>query len=80
MEDPTNMHYAAIGPQLGVREGRAIIGKHILNQDDLLLDRRFEDVVFRCFSHHDSHAFDYANESDLSQIFIPKVFMMRMAI
>ncbi|MDF2720507.1 MAG: hypothetical protein K0Q59_182 [Paenibacillus sp.] len=70
-EDPTNTHYAVVGPQLGVREGRYIIGEYVLHQDDLLLDRRFGDVVMRQFSHHDTHAFDYASESDLTQIWIP---------
>lgn len=76
-ENPANTHYAAVGPQLGVREGRAIIGEYVLHQDDLLLDRRFDDVVLRCYSHHDTHTFDYANESELSQLFIP-VLGLRM--
>jgi hypothetical protein len=69
-ETPENMHYTVIGPQLGVREGRRIIGEYTLNQDDLLLDKRFHDVVMRCYAHHENHAYDYANESDLSQIWI----------
>jgi hypothetical protein len=69
-ETPENRHYTVIGSQLGVREGRRIIGDYVLNQDDLLLDRRFDDVVMRCFAHHENHAYDYANESDLSQIWI----------
>jgi hypothetical protein len=69
-EDPSNTHFTVVGPLLGVREGRTVIGDHLLHQDDLLLDTRFEDVVLRCHSHHDSHAYDYANESELSQLFI----------
>ena len=69
-ETPENTHYTVVGPQLGVREGRRIIGEYVLHQDDLLLDNRFEDVVMRCYAHHENHAFDYANESDLSQIWI----------
>lgn len=69
-ETPENMHYTVIGPQLGVREGRRITGEYILHQDDLLLDKRFDDVVMRCYAHHENHAYDYANESDLSQIWI----------
>jgi hypothetical protein len=69
-ETPDHTHYTVIGPQLGVREGRRIIGEYVLHQDDLLLDKRFPDVVMRCYAHHENHAFDYANESDLSQIWI----------
>ncbi|MDF2721354.1 MAG: hypothetical protein K0Q59_1029 [Paenibacillus sp.] len=69
-EDPSNTHFTVVGPMLGVREGRTVIGEHLLHQDDLLLDKRFDDVVLRCSSHHDNHAFDYANESDLSQIYV----------
>jgi hypothetical protein len=76
-EDPTNTHYTVVGPQLGVREGRFITGEYVLRQDDLLLDRRFDDVVMRCFSHHDTHAFDYANESDFTQIYIPVLGMRK---
>ncbi|WP_309119778.1 FAD-dependent oxidoreductase [Paenibacillus sp.] len=67
---PENAHYFVAGPQLGVREGRRIIGEFVLHQDDLLLDRRFDDAVMRCFAHHENHAYDYANESDLAQIWI----------
>lgn len=69
-ENPSNTHFTVVGPLLGVREGRTVIGEHLLHQDDLLLDTRFDDVVSRCYSHHDIHAYDYANESELSQIFI----------
>ncbi|MFK7691362.1 FAD-dependent oxidoreductase [Paenibacillus sp. HJGM_3] len=69
-ETPENTHFLVLGPQLGVREGRRITGAYILRQDDLLLDKRFDDVVMRCYAHHENHAYDYANESDLSQIWI----------
>ncbi|TLS51844.1 FAD-dependent oxidoreductase [Paenibacillus antri] len=67
---PETAHYFVAGPQLGVREGRRIVGDYVLRQDDLLLDRRFDDVVMRCFAHLENHAYDYANESDLAQIWI----------
>jgi hypothetical protein len=76
-EDPSNTHYTVIGPQLGVREGRLVQGEYILKQDDLLLDRRFDDVVMRCFAHHENHAFDYANESEWSQIWVAVLGMWR---
>lgn len=76
-ENPSNTHYLVVGPQLGIREGRNIIGDYVLTQDDLLLDRQFEDTVMRCLSHHDTHSHDYANESDLAQIWNP-ILGMRM--
>jgi hypothetical protein len=76
-EDPTNTHYTVIGPQLGLREGRLIHGEYRLNQTDFLLDRRFDDVVMRCFAHHENHAFDYANESEWSQIWVAMLGMWR---
>ncbi|CAG7646388.1 hypothetical protein PAESOLCIP111_05157 [Paenibacillus solanacearum] len=76
-ETPENTHYTTVGPQLGVREGRYIVGEYVLGQDDLLLDRRFDDVVMQCFSHHDTHAFDYANESELTQIYIAVLGMRK---
>ncbi|MDF2835491.1 MAG: hypothetical protein K0Q63_1131, partial [Paenibacillus sp.] len=76
-ENPLNMHYTVIGPQLGLREGRLIQGEHVLSQHDLLVDRRFEDVVFRCFAHHENHAFDYANESEWSQTWVAILGMWR---
>jgi hypothetical protein len=76
-EDPGNTRYTVIGPQLGVREGRLILGEYQLGQNDLLLDRRFDDVVMRCFAHHENHAFDYANESEWSQIWVAVLGMWR---
>jgi hypothetical protein len=70
-ETPATDHWIAVGPQLGVREGRLLQGEYRLHQDDWLLDRTFTDVVMSGFSHHDTHTVDYANESDLSQIYIP---------
>jgi hypothetical protein len=69
-EDPLTTHYTVIGPQLGLREGRLIIGEHVLNQHDFLIDRRFDDAVMRCYAHHENHAYDYANESEWSQIWV----------
>ncbi|OUS70798.1 hypothetical protein B1748_27820 [Paenibacillus sp. MY03] len=58
----------AVGSQLGVREGRRIVGQYVLTLEDLALDRRFEDVVMRCYTHYDNHALDLANESRFAQI------------
>lgn len=65
-----NKHFTVVGPQLGVLKGCRIIGEYVLQQDDLLLDKRFDDVVMCCYAHHENHAYDYANESDLAQIWI----------
>jgi HEAT repeat protein len=69
-ETPRTTHFTSLGPQLGVREGRRIVGDYVLRQDDLLLDRRFDDVVMRCHAHLENHSYDYANESELAQIWI----------
>lgn len=60
----------SISPQIGIREGRAVVGEYILQMEDLILDRRFDDVVMRCYSHHDNHAWDVANESRLARIWV----------
>lgn len=69
-QDPSNTHYLGLGPMLGVREGRRIIGDHLLTHADLVSDRHFDDIVLRCVSHHDTHARDLANESDAAQVWI----------
>jgi len=76
-ENPQNTHYVALGPQLGLREGRLVRGEYTLRQTDFLLNRRFDDVVMRCYAHHENHAFDYANESEWSQIWVAILGMWR---
>lgn len=61
----------SLGPQLGVREGRRVVGDETVAQADVFAQRVREDTVFRCRTHHDTHARDYANESDLAQIWVP---------
>ncbi|WP_432876951.1 FAD-dependent oxidoreductase [Kribbella sp. CA-245084] len=68
--NPTDTHYLTLGPRIGIREGRRIVGDYVLTQADLVADRHFPDVVMRCVSHHDTHARDLANESDTTQIWI----------
>ena len=77
-EHPANTHFVAAGPQLGVREGRLIVGDYRLTQDDLLLDRRFDDAVMRCYAHYENHAFDYANESVWAQNWVVIMGMWRL--
>lgn len=76
-EDPTNTHFTVIGPQLGLREGRLVIGEYVLSQHDFLVDKRFDDAVMRCFAHHENHAYDYANESEWSQLWVAVFGMWR---
>lgn len=58
----------AISPSIGMREGRQVLGEYVLGLDDLIMDRRFDDVVMKCYSHYDNHATDMANESWLAQL------------
>lgn len=60
--------FIASGSHIGVREGRLIAGEYVLTLEDLVLDRRFADVVMKCYSHYDNHAVDLANESRFAQI------------
>lgn len=68
--NPASTHYLTLGPRIGIREGRRIVGDYRLTQADLVADRHFDDVVMRCVSHHDTHARDLANESDVTQVWI----------
>lgn len=58
----------AVSSHFGAREGRLIRGEFVLGLEDLIMDRRFDDVVMKCYSHYDNHATDMANESRLAQI------------
>lgn len=61
----------SLGPQLGIREGRRIRGMATVQQEDVMAESPRTDVIFRCRTHHDTHARDYANESDLAQLWVP---------
>ena len=68
--DGVGIEILAIAPQLGVREGRHVIGDYVMQLDDYLYDRHFEDVVMRSYSHYDTHARDLGNESDFAQLWL----------
>lgn len=53
-----------IGPLLGLRECRQVIGEYRLTLADQVAGRRFEDCIGYMQAHHDNHADDYENESD----------------
>lgn len=57
-------------PQLGVREGRLIVGEETLTLADLVENRMFPDAVMRCMTHFDTHAYDFANESLEAQVWV----------
>lgn len=48
-------HLLEIAPMLGVRESRRILGDYVLNADDLVAGRRFEDAVCMGAYHIDIH-------------------------
>lgn len=50
-----NSHLLEIAPMLGVRESRRILGDYVLNADDLVAGRRFEDAVCMGGYHIDIH-------------------------
>jgi hypothetical protein len=62
--------YLEIAPMLGVRESRWIVGDYVLTLMDQIENRRFPDVIARCWAHYDNHAIDYENESELAQIWV----------
>jgi hypothetical protein len=66
-EAEQDRHLLSIAPKLGVREGRHIIGDYVMNLEDFMYDRHFDDVVIRSCSHYDTHARDMGNESDFAQ-------------
>ena len=54
-------------PQMGLREGRFIIGEESILFDDIINERQRDNLVMQSYSHYDNHATDYAFESTLSQ-------------
>ncbi|MCD6508561.1 FAD-dependent oxidoreductase [Candidatus Poribacteria bacterium] len=62
--------YIEIATMLGVRESRWVIGDYVLTLMDQIENRRFPDVIARCWANYDNHAVDYENESELAQIWV----------
>jgi len=54
----------AVAPQLGVREGRHIVGDYVLTWEDFASNRPFPDTVMTCYSHYDLHNMDIGFEQD----------------
>ncbi len=53
-----NLRLSQTAPQIGVREGRRLEGRHRLELEDLLQARRFEDAVTSIGFHVDLHELD----------------------
>ena len=53
-----------IGPPLGLRQSRQIVGDYQLTLADQIAARCFDDCIGYMQAHFDDHAFDYENESD----------------
>jgi hypothetical protein len=50
-----NAQLVSIAPNIGVRESRRIVGEYVLDLDDLLSARRFDDVIARSAYNVDIH-------------------------
>ncbi|NJL32343.1 MAG: FAD-dependent oxidoreductase [Phycisphaerales bacterium] len=53
-----------LAPAIGLRQSRQVVTDHVLSLDDLVIGRRFEDVIGYSGCHYDNHAVDYDQESD----------------
>lgn len=65
---PRPRELISVAPMIGFREGPYVQGEYTLTLEDLILDRRFPDVVLRCLSHYDTHAADMASENEAGRI------------
>jgi len=52
-----------IAPAIGLRQSRQIQTDYVLQLDDLIVNRRFEDLIGFTGCHYDNHAVDYQFES-----------------
>ncbi|MDA3875022.1 MAG: FAD-dependent oxidoreductase [Kiritimatiellae bacterium] len=50
-----NAFVESVSPMLGVREGRRILGDHVLNEAECLGEARFDDMIAACGSSIDIH-------------------------
>ena len=58
----------AFRPMLSLRAGRNIVGEYTLTLEDVIEGRSFADGVMLCYSNFDPHGLDYANESEIAQV------------
>ncbi len=59
-----------IAPAIGLRQSRQVVTDHVLSLDDLVMGRRFDDVIGYSGCHYDNHAVDYDQESDEAMFWI----------
>ncbi|UFT98685.1 FAD-dependent oxidoreductase [Radiobacillus kanasensis] len=60
-----NAQIVSTAPQLGIRETRRIMGDYVINQDDIVQERQFDDVIAQSCYMIDIHSPD----SDKTQIY-----------
>lgn len=65
---------------LGIREGRHIVGEHVVTFDDFLTGRTYPDVIITANSHYDNHTRDMANEPLFCQIWLSALAMYRKGV
>ena len=56
-----------ISSHFGLREGRFIVGEETVSFEDVIFERKRENLVMQSWSHHDNHCTDWSYESVLSQ-------------
>lgn len=62
---------------LGVREGRHIVGEHVMTFPDFLTGKTYPDVLTTANSHYDNHTRDMANEPLFCQAWLSALAMYR---
>ncbi|GAA3413532.1 FAD-dependent oxidoreductase [Paenibacillus hodogayensis] len=71
-----------VAPQLGVREGRFIVGEETVTFDQFVRDKGTNKPLFHAYANLDNHAKDFALESDLQQEWtvVCSLWSMKMAV
>jgi hypothetical protein len=65
---------------LGVREGRHVIGDHMVTFADFLGGKTYPDVICTASSHYDNHTRDLANEPLFCQMWLSALAMYRKGV
>jgi ribulose 1,5-bisphosphate synthetase/thiazole synthase len=60
----------SISPQLGIREGRHIIGEYVMTWDDFVANGTYPDTVMTCHSHYDLHNMDVGFETEIYESWV----------
>lgn len=77
-----NVRLLKVAPQLGVREGRFIVGEETVTFDQFVHDRGTDKPLFDAYANLDNHAKDFALESDLQQEWtvVCSLWSLKMAV